>query len=128
MGALHIPKHAFKQPSKHSEQLMEQSYFPPISASKSQPSNPPSTADAASTTPTSVHPENPHLLQVLVAEDDPINSKIVEKRLTKLGHTVKLTGNGEACASAFAIASKAFDIVLMDIQVSIVGAMYLPAH
>ena len=122
MGALHIPKHAFKQPSKHSEQLMEQSYFPLMSAPKGQPSEPPSTADAASTTPTSVHPANPRLLQVLVAEDDPINSKIVEKRLTKLGHTVKLTGNGEACASAFAIASKGFDIVLMDIQVSIIDA------
>lgn len=128
MSAVHIPKHAVQQPSKDSEKLTEQSYFPPVSASEHQHSEPPSTADAASTTHTSVHPANPHLLQVLVAEDDPINSKIVEKRLTKLGHTVKLTGNGEACASAFAIASKAFDIVLMDIQVSIVDAIFLPPH
>jgi light-regulated signal transduction histidine kinase (bacteriophytochrome) len=127
MGALHIPKHAFKQPFKHGEQLVEQSYFPPIPASMNEPSEAPSIAGAASTAPTSVPPADCQLLQVLVAEDDPVNSKIVEKRLTKLGHTVKLTGNGEACASAFVIASKAFDIVLMDIQVSICDTTFLPS-
>jgi len=127
MGALHIPKHAVNQPSKPGGQI-EHSYFPQMPASTNAPSEAPSTANAASTTPTSAPPANPQLLQVLVAEDDPINSKIIDKRLTKLGHTVKLTGNGEACASAFAIASKAFDIVLMDIQVSIDGTIYLAAH
>jgi light-regulated signal transduction histidine kinase (bacteriophytochrome) len=124
MGALHIPKHAVKQPSKHSGQLMEQSYFPRMPVLTNAPSEPASTEPAASTSPTSLPPANPQLLQVLVAEDDPINSKIIEKRLTKLGHTVKLTGNGEACASAFVIASKAFDVVLMDIQVSICAPLY----
>ena len=36
-------------------------------------------------------------LQVLVAEDDPINSKIIRKRLEKSGHAVHLTVNGEEC-------------------------------
>ncbi|KAJ6111364.1 hypothetical protein N7523_007425 [Penicillium sp. IBT 18751x] len=123
MGALHIPKHAVKHPSKHSGQLMEQSYFPLMPVPTKEPSEPASTEAAVSTTPTSIPPANPQLLQVLVAEDDPVNSKIIEKRLTKLGHTVKLTGNGEACASAFVVASKAFDIVLMDIQMPIVDGM-----
>lgn len=81
-------------------------------------SEPPSTVGAVSTAPTSLPSLNPKLLHVLVAEDDPVNSKIVEKRLTKLGHTVVLTGNGEDCARTFESESKSFDVVLMDIQVS----------
>lgn len=115
MGALHIPKYAVK----HVSPAGEQSYFPPMPATAEEPSEAPSTAGPASTAPTSVPSMNPRLLHVLVAEDDPVNSKIVEKRLTKLGHTVVLTGNGEACAERFESDSKAFDVVLMDIQVSL---------
>ena len=56
-------------------------------------------------------------LRVLVAEDDPINSKIISKRLEKLGYKVTLTVNGEACASAHAENPGQYDAVLMDIQV-----------
>jgi light-regulated signal transduction histidine kinase (bacteriophytochrome) len=56
-------------------------------------------------------------LRVLVAEDDPVNSRIVQKRLEKLGHSVHLTVNGEECASAFGDQPKDFDVVLMDMQV-----------
>jgi len=55
---------------------------------------------------------------VLVAEDDPVNSRIVKKRLEKLGHEVYLTINGEECSSAFSDKSRDFDVVLMDMQVS----------
>ena len=57
-------------------------------------------------------------LQVLVAEDDPINSKIIKKRLEKSGHEVYHTINGEECATAYAEKSYFFDVVLMDMQVS----------
>jgi light-regulated signal transduction histidine kinase (bacteriophytochrome) len=57
-------------------------------------------------------------MRVLVAEDDPVNSRIVKKRLEKLGHDVYLTVNGEECASAFCDKPKDFDVVLMDMQVS----------
>lgn len=56
-------------------------------------------------------------LQVLVAEDDPINSKIIKKRLEKLDHDVYLTVNGEECASAYGEKPASFDVVLMDMQV-----------
>lgn len=59
-------------------------------------------------------------LQVLVAEDDPINSKIMKKRLEKFDHDVYLTMNGEECATAFGEKSASFDVVLMDMQVSLV--------
>lgn len=57
-------------------------------------------------------------LNVLVAEDDPINSRIVKKRLDKLGHAVYLTINGEECASVYGEKPAFFDVVLMDIQVT----------
>lgn len=62
-------------------------------------------------------------LQVLVAEDDPINSKIIKKRLEKLGHDVFLTINGEECSSSYGEKPLSFDVVLMDMQVG-----YYPVH
>jgi light-regulated signal transduction histidine kinase (bacteriophytochrome)/CheY-like chemotaxis protein len=56
-------------------------------------------------------------LNFLVAEDNPVNSKIVQKRLSKIGHTVQLTNNGEACVNAFSSGDETFDVILMDIQV-----------
>ena len=56
-------------------------------------------------------------LHVLVAEDDPINSKIVKKRLEKQGHSVYLTVNGEECSNAYEETPQSFDVVLMDMQV-----------
>ncbi|KIW29944.1 uncharacterized protein PV07_05728 [Cladophialophora immunda] len=57
---------------------------------------------------------------VLVAEDDPINSKIMRKRLEKLGHAVHLTVNGEECSSAHGEQPASFDAILMDLQMPIV--------
>ena len=70
------------------------------------------------------NPENPKTLdaehlQILVAEDDPINSRIIQKRLEESGHTVHHTVNGEECASAYGEKSPFFDVVFMDMQVSI---------
>jgi len=62
---------------------------------------------------------NPKKMRVLVAEDDPVNSRIIKKRLEKLGHLVYLTVNGEECSSTFGDNSKNYDVVLMDMQVSI---------
>jgi light-regulated signal transduction histidine kinase (bacteriophytochrome) len=66
------------------------------------------------------HPEklpSANGMRVLVAEDDPVNSRIIDKRLTKLGHKVHLTKNGEECAHVYCEEQGRFDIVLMDIQV-----------
>lgn len=57
-------------------------------------------------------------LQVLVAEDDPVNSKIIKKRMEKAGHEVYHTVNGEECATAYCEKSAFFDVILMDMQVS----------
>ena len=64
-----------------------------------------------------VRRERSERLRVLVAEDDPINSKIMKKRLEKAGHAVHLTVNGEECASVYVERAESFDVVLMDMQV-----------
>jgi len=61
-------------------------------------------------------PQGADNLNVLVAEDDPINSRIIQKRLEKLGHDVHHTVNGEDCASAYGEKPGFFDVVLMDMQ------------
>jgi len=49
-------------------------------------------------------------LRILIAEDDPINSSIVKKRLEKLGYSICMTGNGKECAAVHRE-------ILMDLQV-----------
>lgn len=64
-----------------------------------------------------VEPPNAERLHVLVAEDDPVNSKMIKKRLEKVGHEVCLTINGEECSSTYGERPAFFDVVLMDMQV-----------
>ena len=64
-------------------------------------------------------------LNVLVAEDDPVNSKIITKRLQKLNHSVQCTVNGEACASAYGEKHNFYDVVLMDMQVSCLSMLLI---
>ncbi|KAH0614791.1 uncharacterized protein H6S33_000427 [Morchella sextelata] len=63
--------------------------------------------------------DGPVKFKVLVAEDDPINSKIIRKRMEKLGHEVCLTVNGAECADTFTKTGEDYDIVLMDMQMPI---------
>ena len=62
-------------------------------------------------------------LRVIVAEDDPINSRIIKKRLEKAGHSVHMTVNGEECASAYSDNATVSDVVLMDMQMPIVDGL-----
>ncbi|CZT46010.1 related to phytochrome [Rhynchosporium secalis] len=59
-------------------------------------------------------------VNILVAEDNPLNSRLLETRLTKRGHTVKVTVDGQACADAYMKTPAAFDVILMDIQMPLV--------
>ncbi|GAB1196561.1 hypothetical protein APSETT444_005833 [Aspergillus pseudonomiae] len=109
--------------SKHHPEIDGQPTQAPVAADQSPE------AKTESTSPTKESPSQPDLsplpdtFHVLVAEDDPINSKIIQKRLTKLRHTVRLTVNGEECASAYRADPAQFDAVLMDIQMPIVDGI-----
>ncbi|KAI0894594.1 hsp90-like protein [Annulohypoxylon nitens] len=58
--------------------------------------------------------QHPNKLNVLVAEDDPINMKILKKRLEKAGHEVHHAVNGEDCAAVYRERPGAFDMPIVD--------------
>jgi CheY-like chemotaxis protein len=59
-------------------------------------------------------------LTILVAEDNPLNSRLLKTRLAKRGHEVAVTVNGQDCFDAFIKSSQTFDVILMDMQMPIV--------
>ncbi|MCB0334953.1 MAG: response regulator [Bdellovibrionales bacterium] len=53
-------------------------------------------------------------LQILVAEDNPVNQKLIRKLLEKDGHEVTLAKNGRLALSQ--LEDKSFDVILMDVH------------
>ncbi|MBL8752840.1 MAG: response regulator [Planctomycetes bacterium] len=53
-------------------------------------------------------------LRILVAEDNAVNQKLIERILTRDGHQVTIAGDGRACCQLWA--RERFDVVLMDMQ------------
>jgi CheY-like chemotaxis protein len=58
--------------------------------------------------------EAPRRLQILVAEDNPVNEAVIVRVLEKMGHTPIMARNGR---EALALATNGkFDVVFMDVQ------------
>ena len=68
-------------------------------------------------------PLKPEQLQgrVLLAEDNPVNQKIILKMLKTLGVSSELACNGKEAVSA--VASDHFDLVLMDVQMPVMDGL-----
>ena len=60
-------------------------------------------------------------LEILVAEDNPTNQKVVRGILEKAGHSVYLVSNGEEALNA--LESHDFDIAIVDIQMPIIDGL-----
>jgi CheY-like chemotaxis protein len=58
--------------------------------------------------------EAAEVLDVLVAEDNPVNQRLAVRLLEKRGHRVTLAGNGREAVEAQA--RQRFDLILMDVQ------------
>ncbi|HUA57426.1 MAG TPA: response regulator [Verrucomicrobiae bacterium] len=66
--------------------------------------------------PESAVPENSREspLHVLLAEDNPVNQRVAQLLLSKLGHTVVVTASGAQALDAYD--RERFDVILMDVQ------------
>ena len=66
-------------------------------------------------------------LNVLLAEDNPINAKLVTTLLTKLGHTVTHAHNGRDAADEYTRAAQetdpAYDLILMDLHMPVLDGI-----
>jgi CheY-like chemotaxis protein/HPt (histidine-containing phosphotransfer) domain-containing protein len=64
-------------------------------------------------------PRTARPLRVLLAEDNLVNQKLAVRLLEKEGHAVTVVGNGREALDA--IERGAFDVVLMDVQMPVMG-------
>jgi signal transduction histidine kinase/AmiR/NasT family two-component response regulator len=60
------------------------------------------------------HAPLPQALRILVAEDNPINQKVIVRQLLTLGYEATIAGTGEEVLSM--LEKAAFDLILMDCQ------------
>ncbi|HYK88178.1 MAG TPA: response regulator, partial [Acidobacteriota bacterium] len=65
-------------------------------------------------------------LRVLVAEDNPVNQKVVVKMLESWGHTPAVAEDGAAAVAA--VEQSHFDLVLMDVQMPIMSGFEATAR
>jgi two-component system sensor histidine kinase/response regulator len=64
---------------------------------------------------------NLHPLQILLAEDNPVNQTLAMRLLEKAGHSVKLATNGQEALKL--LGGQDFDVVLMDLQMPVMGGL-----
>jgi CheY-like chemotaxis protein len=62
-------------------------------------------------------------LEVLVAEDNKMNQKVVVRMLQRLGHHPTVVENGEECVAEITSSSKKYDIILMDWQMPVMDGI-----
>jgi PAS domain S-box-containing protein len=72
-------------------------------------------------------PLNAQSLNILVAEDNEVNQRVIEGMLRRLGHHVTIVADGETAVSAAAIALAAdetpLDVILMDIHMPVLDGV-----
>ncbi|MEM6803342.1 MAG: ATP-binding protein, partial [Bacteroidota bacterium] len=62
-----------------------------------------------------------HPLSILVAEDNPVNQKLVHRMLHKLGYEIDLVENGQEAWKK--VQEKEFDLIFMDVQIPIMDGL-----
>ncbi len=65
--------------------------------------------------------ENCRPRQILIAEDNLINQRLIQHILEKHGHHIKLVSNGEECLAT--LERRRFDLILMDVQMPVMDGL-----
>jgi CheY-like chemotaxis protein len=58
--------------------------------------------------------DRPHVLRILLAEDNPVNQMVMSKMLNKLGYQADVAANGKKVLHSLEL--QPYDIILMDVQ------------
>lgn len=76
------------------------------------------TGEKSETTRTkhSVKEEIKHSASILVAEDNPVNQKLISKVLENAGYSVRIAENGKKAVEIYSGSPELYDIILMDVQ------------
>lgn len=76
--------------------------------------------------PADEHMGEYHPLEILVAEDNAINQKIILSVLSRFGYSPKLVENGQLALEA--VLQKIYDLILMDIQMPVLNGIDATQH
>ena len=57
-----------------------------------------------------------HSIRILLAEDNPINQKLIHFMLTKAGYQVNIVENGKQAVETYTSEPDGFDLIFMDVQ------------
>jgi signal transduction histidine kinase/DNA-binding response OmpR family regulator len=63
-----------------------------------------------------VREEMKHYVQILLAEDNPVNQKLAEMMLTKAGYQVAVANDGCETLEKYTMSPEEFDLIFMDVQ------------
>lgn len=64
-----------------------------------------------------------HSLRILIAEDNPVNQKMVSRMLQSMGHSCIVVDNGQMALDTLKDESERFDLILMDIQMPVLDGI-----
>jgi len=64
----------------------------------------------------SIREEMKHSVRILLAEDNPVNQKLVKIMLTKAGYKVDVASNGKKTVEKYTASPEDFNLIFMDIQ------------
>jgi len=64
----------------------------------------------------SMREDTKHSISILMAEDNPVNQKLILKLLTKAGYHVSIANNGKEAVDMFSSEPDKYDVIIMDVQ------------
>lgn len=121
--------HAPQAPERHSSLLKSVSYSPfPASTSPSAKDFPspygsrrgsmqPPSRSRTTPSPEPQIQKPAFSLNMLVAEDNFVTQRMLDKQLSQLGHLITIACDGQECHDQFVAGGSKFDIILMDLKV-----------